>query len=87
MFQDGKVTGNGGCNDYEADYVVDGDYRDHLEYPGQRNRRVYGQRRFQPGGAVVLRFAGGYVETYDALVTSMIFSDGEGNPQVFFGTP
>ena len=25
VFQDGKVAGNGGCNDYEADYVVDGD--------------------------------------------------------------
>lgn len=85
VFQDGKVTGNGGCNDYEADYVVDGNSVtiSNLVSGTEECTDVAGSSQVEQWYFASLAAT----QTYDALVTSMVFSDGEGNPQVFFGTP
>ena len=85
VFENGKVTGNGGCNDYEADYVVDGDAVtfsnivsagvECTDYPGSNNVEKW--------------YFAALEETtnFYPLITSMIFTGSEGQDTVFFGTP
>jgi heat shock protein HslJ len=85
VFENGKVKGNGGCNDYEADYVVDGDTItiSNITSAGAECTDIPGANNVEAWYFAALEAT----TNYAALVTSLVFMDAEGNDQIFFGTP
>ena len=84
-FENGKVTGFGGCNDFTADYTMDGNMISimNLENPGNTCDKPKGINDIEDLYFNALQS----VNTYDTLVASLLLSSDDGQTQILFGTP
>ena len=85
LFENGKVTGSAGCNDYEADYVIDGDKItiSNIQTPGAQCDEPAGVNDVESWYLAALE----NTAAYDELAASLVLADAEGQALVLFGSP
>lgn len=85
LFEDGKVTGSAGCNDYEADYVIDGDQItiSNVQAPNFQCAEPSGVNETESWYLAALEEAA----TYNELVTSLVLAGADEQALALFGNP
>lgn len=84
-FENGTLTGFGGCNDYEADYVIDGNQItiSNIQSAEEECSEPAGASEIEAAYFAALEATTNYTE----LVASLIFTGADGQDLVLFGTP